>query len=109
MSFLLGDLKGCFGEEFADLLLRGVGVPPVPRLGDPCEDPGVNKWPWVGCWFGRWGARWVAGSSFVFELRRIRRAVEKYLEWSKGLNSGRRLSSLILLAFYFLFVHAITH
>lgn len=29
--------------------------------------------------------------------------------WSKGHNSGRRLSSLILLAFYFLFVHAITH
>lgn len=48
MSFLLGDLKGCFGEEFADLLLRGVGVPPVPRLGDPCEDPGVIEWLGLG-------------------------------------------------------------
>lgn len=40
-----------------------------------------------------------------------RRVVEKVLGmvWSKGRNSGRRLSSLILLAFYFLFVHAITH
>lgn len=35
--------------------------------------------------------------------------VEKVLGmvWSKGRNSGRRLSSLI--SIYFLFVHAITH
>lgn len=39
-----------------------------------------------------------------------RRVVEKVLGmvWSKGRNSGRRLSSLII-SIYFLFVHAITH
>lgn len=35
-----------FGDDviemwFADLSVAGVGVPLVPRLGDPCEDPGV--------------------------------------------------------------------
>lgn len=35
-----------FGDDviemwFADLSVAGVGIPLVPRLGDPCEDPGV--------------------------------------------------------------------
>lgn len=28
--------------------LRGVGIPLVPRLGDPCEDPGVIEWHGLG-------------------------------------------------------------
>lgn len=42
-----------FGDDviemwFADLSVAGVGIPLVPRLGDPCEDPGVIEWHGLG-------------------------------------------------------------
>lgn len=45
-SFFRVALLDVVGSELT--WLRGVGVPPVPRLGDPCEDPGVIEWLGLG-------------------------------------------------------------